>query len=588
MSKVVTIRNKRDKRATPPIFRVFSFYKDFKWRILAILLVGIVGIVLFSVTPIFFRSVFDSLGYTIMAGVSPQMQFIYVQLAIFGVFILINELFTVFCMFVLLQYERVIKVEKLIEVKGKLDKVPISFFEKYSTGDLTRRVGDLVTGIINTTLVVVFRISRTIFFCITTIIIMMSINWILALVVISSLPLSILVAKFVSKRTQKFFNTHNKVASNAFKYVEQTTSLHGFYRMHGLSGTEDEYNEVNNRHAKAMVGENVSISFNTIYITFIQNFMSLLVTVVFGILFVNRVVPEFGALPAFLIYGNRFLAQAVIVTESTNLLQAVNARAAYVFDILDQPEMSRGDEHIEIESIKDIQFKNVSYEANGEKILRKINLTIPQGSSIAIVGPHGNGKGTMVELLAKLLQPTSGQILIDGVPLSVIKSRSYYHRMGIAFEKPFIFRGTVAENLLYGVRRTLPEHVMGVTKKLGSHTFIEQLPEKYETMLSEDTSKLTRSQKQAINMARTVLQSPDLVIFSDAMSYADTMTEAETYQKIMNIDKKQTTIFITQHLSAIEKCDMIVYVERGRIVEMGTHAELMKKKKKYFEAFMSN
>lgn len=582
---------KRSAKSKVPIFRVLRLFAPFKWRIIGLLLVGTIAVIGFALTPMFLRSVFDHMQDLIDDGslfTGEQMMFIYRQLAIFGILMLLNEGFTIFCMHFIPKYEDIIMREKVVAIKKKLDTVPVSFFDNYTTGDLSRRVSEVTTSIIRNKLVVLFRIVRTVFFCITTAIVMFSINWILALVVLTSMPICIIAARVVSKRTQKYFKNHNVIASNAFRFVDQQVSLHDFYRTHGIDDAEQKYQDMNEKHTSAMIGENVSIALNTIYITFIQNFMSLLVTVVFGILFVNQTLPYFGALPAFLFFGNRFLAQSVVVTESTNLLQGTNARSGYVFDILDFPDDVTEREIRDVTALGNIEFKNVSYEHGGNMLIDDVSFSIPRGSSLAIVGPVGNGKRQVVELLSKLDLPTDGSITVDGTDIREIKSQSFYKRMGIAFEKPFIFKGTVAENLLYGITRTLPENVMNVTMRLNVHEFIEQLPNRYETMLSSSTSSLSRSQKQSINVCRTVLQSPDLVIFSEAMSASDTVTEKETYEKIMTMDKKQTTIFVTHRLSSVEKCDHIIYMDKGKIVEQGTHAQLMRQKGRYFEAFMNN
>jgi len=320
------------------------------------------------------------------------------------------------------------------------------------------------------------------------------------------------------------------------------------------------------------------------YITFIKNFMLVLITVLCCILYSDSVL-DFVALPAFIMFSQRFLEQSVVVTDATNVLQVLSARAERVFGILDQPEVTEH-EFLKIDRlVGEIRFKNVTLQENDEKVINNMSFTIPQGASVAIVGPTGGGKHKLIELIAKLAVPTSGEITIGGVDLRDINSASFYDRISIAFERPFIFKGTVAENILYGIGRTLPEKVIGTAKKLKSHRFIEQLPQGYETELYDKTCILSQSQKQAINVARCVLEAPDLIIMDAAMSFADNIIEREVFEEIMRADKNQTKIFVTHRLGSIQNCDIIIYMEKGRIVEMGSHRQLMDARKKYYRAF---
>jgi len=577
------------KKKTPlmqkPLFRVLSMFSHLKWRIIGLIVTGIVGITLFSFMPTFTANIFNTLEDTIPnAQVSAVLQY----LVIFGLLALFNEIFHIFAIVFILRYEQVMTEKNVNDFKRKLDVVPISFLENFSEGDLARRVSTQAKLVVRNSLAVIYRISRTAFFFITASIAMFSISWILALVVISSLPLSIMIARFVSKRTQKHFNNNNRTVNEATGYVGQKIALHQFHDVHGIKGVEEEYEVYNQREANSRVKEEMAMEFNAIYITFIQNFYLLLVTVVFGLFFVNGTFIEFGILPAFLVFSRTFLANAVIVTETTNVLQAINARASMVFEILDYPDTLTEREHINVDKIGDIEFKGVTIIKNGEKLLNNINFTIPKGKSVAIVGATGGGKSRIVDALSKFETLTSGEILVNGIDLSEINRDSYYKLMGVAFEKPFLFKGSVAENLLYGVRRAMPEQVMNTTKKLGSHEFIEKLPHRYETELTGDTHLMTTSQKQALNIARTVLKASDLVIFSSAYSSVDTVTEKETFEKIMASNPKQTKIFVTNRLAGIEKCDRIYMMESGQIIEQGTHKELMQSKGKYYDAFMSN
>ena len=569
------------------LIRILGFFKEMKWRILAVVLVGSLSIVMFAFMPSFLRSAFDALRKWTAGEISDPMFLVIKYLIIFGILAGFNGIFDIFCQFVILKAEQKVKADKIAEAKRKLDVAPMSFFQKETAGNLSRTVASITGQIVIEFLNTVYMISRTTVFFITTSIMMFMINWILAVVVILSLPLCIFVARFVSKRTQKYFMNYARASAITYTHVDQKFSMQDFWALHGLEDNGQVYAEINEQNVKATIGQDVATAFNALYINYIQNFMYLLVTFLFGVLYVTQAVPtDFGVLPAFIMYSNRFLANAVVVTTATNLIQGIMARAPRVFQILDIQETVTKDEHITIEKIKrNIEFQDVVVEDGDEVLLNKASFTIPQGSNVAFVGATGCGKGQIVDLLAKMITQTSGQILVDGIPLNEITSKSYYKCIGVALENPFIFRGTIAENLLYGVRRELPENVMNVTEQLGSHEFIAELPKGYETYLSENASILGQGQKQAICIARLVLQNPDIAIFDEALSSTDNMMERDVYEKIMKINKRQTNIFVTTRLSSVEKCDLIFYMERGKIVEAGTHKELMALRGRYFKAY---
>lgn len=572
-------------------WRVLGLFSELKWRIVAIIVVGIIGISIFILIPGYLKDVFASLGNT--QGLDPIISEVLYLLAMYVGLTVLTELFAGFCIVMILRYENKASIEILNRVKKKLDVVPTSFLEGYTVGDLIRRVAHNAAEVVKGCLTTIYGLARAIFFYVLASILMFNIDgvgilpWfgagVLPWIVIASLPICILAAKFVSNKTQKFYSGYTAKSAVLSSYVNQKISLHNFFKMNGLVDTE-EFKAKSEESTRAQVGEDTAIAINTVYITFISNFMNVLITVVCGIFIVQGNL-AFAALPLFLEQGRRFLKQNDIVINATNLLQMMNGRGGRVFAILDCPDDVTEKEHITIKQIQgQIEFKNVTLVQGNDRLLDNVSFKIPQGKSVAIVGPTGCGKRTLVELISKLKMPTEGTITVDGIKLDEIIRNSYYDRMCIAFEKPFIFVGTVADNILYGISRTLPEHVMDITKKLGSHDFIEQLPQGYETDLWENTTLLTTSQKQAINVARAALEAPDLLILSEAMSAADIKTEKKMVETLIKLNPRQTKIFVTNRIATIQSCDIIMFMDKGRIIEMGSHDQLVKKGKRYYKA----
>jgi ABC-type multidrug transport system fused ATPase/permease subunit len=299
---------------------------------------------------------------------------------------------------------------------------------------------------------------------------------------------------------------------------------------------------------------------------------------------------EFMLLPTFLIYSQRFLSNSTIVTTVTNVLQRVKSRARFFFEIMDYAENVTEREDTQIKKVQgDIVFTNVSADATPfkEDAINNVSFTIPFGSTVAFVGENDGGQGKIADLIAKLAIPTAGIISVDGIDLSRIDSKSYYNCMGIAFERPFIFSGTVAENLLYGIRKTLPENVIEVAQKLGFHDFIVSLPNGYETKLAENTIMLTHPEQQGINVARTILQSPDILILNEALREFDLLSEQHINNVIMKDYTDRTRIFVTKRLTTITNADRIYFCDDGKIIEHGTHADLMALRGAYYRAYTS-
>jgi len=583
MSKTISITPKPENL----MIRAFKTFGEYKWRMLIIIIIGIIGVIALSFVPTFLNDAIKHISRALdplLPETTLDISYILLMLGIFVALRLINEIFNIICTFLILNFEAT-SIHKLgIKVKNKLDIVPTAVLEKYTVGDLTRTVAYNAPEMLKNSLVTLYQISRALFFYVTAAVAMFSISWILALVVIASLPICIFTARFVSKRTQKYFVAQNERNGELSTYLEQRMSLQGFYKTHGLDENTPEFRQRNDAHASAVANEVTCTALNTMYITFIRNFMVVLIAVLCCILF-NDPLLAATALPTFIMFSQSFLDQSVIVTNATNVLQLLGARTKRVFNILDQPEVTEH-ERIKISKLQgDIKFEKVTLVEGGEKLIDNISFTVPRGASVGIIGPTGGGKHKVVELLAKLAVPTDGKITVGGMDLQEINSASYYDRISIAFEKPFIFKGTVAENILYGVGRAMPEKVIGTAKKLRSHAFIEQLPQGYETEINEKSKVLSTSQKQAITVARSVLENPDLIIMDGAMSFSDNLIEREVFHEITTMNKNQTKFFVTHRLGSIQNCDLILYMEKGRIAEIGSHAELMAKKKKYYKAF---
>lgn len=565
---------KKQPRKRSIFMRVMTYFKPLRWRILSVILCGIVGIALYSITPDFISQSLDAFPLIATAGLGGVLKpiILYLILCVFA------EIFTLVCKSLIINYEVKTTVEILNAARRKLDVVPLSFIDKFEIGKTTHQIS-VGRKMFQQCLAMFYDIARTVFFFILCTIMMVSLNVTLAIVVVLSLPVTLVIARLVIKRTQKYYTRNEAIEGAVYNFAEERSTLHGFFNANGLKGT-DEFKAIN--QTKGAVGVDTVVGLNETYINFITNFMYLAVTVVFGIMAINDPASvNFAILPAFLLYANRFLTNAKIITTATNIIQPTESSAQVFFGILDCPDDVTADEDTNIKRINgSIVFDKVSDDK-----VKDISFEIPFGSTVAFL-EEDNGTGAeIVELMTKLALPQSGQIKVDNIDLARIRSKAFYERVGVCFDRPFLIDGSIAENIMYGIGKTLPENVIEVTSLFGFDNFIRTLPDSYNTRLTENTVFLTNAEQQAVNLSRTILHAPDVLILNNALTNFDSFSEKKYNDIIIKKLTGRTRILVTKQIMTIQNVDKIYVCKGGRIVEAGTHAELMRKKGEYYNRY---
>ncbi len=553
-----------------------AYFKPLKWRILVLMLCGIAGIALYSITPNFITSSLNAFPDVAASGIVPVLKpiLLYLALCVFA------EVFNLICKTLIINYEVKVTVDILNAARRKLDVVPLSFIDKLEIGKTTHQLS-VGRKLFQQCLAMFYDIARTVFFFILCTVMMLSLNVTLAIVVVLSLPVTLIIARVVMKRTQKYYTRNEDIEAAIYNFTEERSTLHGFFNENGLKGT-DEFKTIN--QTKGAVGVDTVVGLNETYINFITNFMYLAVTVVFGILAINDPASvNFAILPAFLLYANRFLTNAKIITTATNIIQPTESYAQVFFGILDCPDDVTADEDTTVKRLNgDIVFDKV-----GDDKVKDVSFTIPFGSTVAFLEEENGTGSEIVELMTKLALPQSGQIKINNLNLARIRSKSFYERVGVCFDRPFLIDGSIAENIMYGVGKTLPENVIEVTSLFGFDHFIRTLPDSYNTRVTENTVYLTNSEQQAVNLSRTILHAPDILILNNALSNFDTFSEKKYNDIIIKKLTGRTRILVTKQIMTIQNVDKIYVCKGGRIVESGTHAELMRQKGEYYARYVN-
>ena len=473
-----------------------------------------------------------------------------------------------------------------------LQELPFSYYDERPHGKIQVRVvnyvnnlSDLLSnGIINT-----ITDLCNLFFIIAF---MLSINVKLTLVCLCGLPVLAVVIVALKKKQRKAWQIQSNKQSNLNAYIAESINgirvTQSFVREDENSGIfnrlSDGYREAWMRAVKYnfVMGPAVDI-ISTITTAFIY---------VLGISWMTN--PDsgitVGVLIAFTAYISRFWNPINTLASFYNSLLTAISYLERIFETIDEPVLVKDDENAtEMPPIKgDVEFKDVifSYE-DGVEILKKVSFKAAKGQTVAIVGPTGAGKTTIVNLLSRFYNVDSGEVLIDGIDISRVTIRSLRKQMGVMMQDSFIFSGTVMDNIRYGNKEVSDEQVIRAAKTVCAHDFIKEMENGYYTQINERGSRLSQGQRQLISFARALLADPKILILDEATSSIDTETEILLQKGLNELLKGRTSFIIAHRLSTIKNADFIMYIDAGGIAEMGSHEELIRQKGEYYKLYMS-
>ena len=473
-----------------------------------------------------------------------------------------------------------------------LQELPFSYYDERPHGKIQVRVvnyvnnlSDLLSnGIINT-----ITDLCNLFFIIAF---MLSINVKLTLVCLCGLPVLVIVIVALKKKQRKAWQIQSNKQSNLNAYIAESINgirvTQSFVREDENSGIfnrlSDGYREAWMRAVKFnfIMGPSVDI-ISTITTAFIY---------VLGISWMTN--PDsgitVGVLIAFTAYISRFWNPINTLASFYNSLLTAISYLERIFETIDEPVLVKDAEGAtEMPPIKgDVEFRNVtfSYE-DGIEILKKVSFKAAKGQTVAIVGPTGAGKTTIVNLLSRFYNVDSGEVLIDGIDISKVTIRSLRKQMGVMMQDSFIFSGTVMDNIRYGNKEVSDEQVIQAAKTVCAHDFITEMENGYYTQINERGSRLSQGQRQLISFARALLADPKILILDEATSSIDTETEILLQKGLNELLKGRTSFIIAHRLSTIKNADFIMYIDAGGIAEMGSHEELIRQKGEYYKLYMS-
>ena len=477
-------------------------------------------------------------------------------------------------------------------ISVKINKLPLSYFDRHQSGDTLSRVTNDVDTIAQTMNQSLGTLVSNITLFLGSIIMMFYTNWIMALTAILSSLLGFMGMFAVLAKSQKYFVAKQEELGNLNGHIEEVYSgLNVVKAYNGKKESDKKFDEYNQKVCEANRKSQFLSGIMQPIMNFIGNFGYVAVCIVGALLTMNNII-SFGVIIAFITYVRLFTNPLSQIAQSMTSLQSTAAASERVFEFLDEKEMadqSKINKTLDKNNVKGkIEFDNVvfQYDNNDKPTIKNFTATAEPGQKIAIVGPTGAGKTTMVNLLMKFYDINSGDIRIDGVSTKELSRENIHSLFTMVLQDTWLFEGTVKENIIYNQKNVSDERVKEVCKEVGLHHFIKTLPNGYDSKISDNDS-VSAGQRQLLTIARGMIQDSPFLILDEATSNVDTRTEELVQVAMDKLTEGRTSFIIAHRLSTIKNADLILVMKDGNIVEQGNHEQLMAKNGAYAELYNS-
>ena len=467
---------------------------------------------------------------------------------------------------------------------NKISKLPISYTDRHRHGDIMSRLtndAENVSTAMSQSLTALFSGVLTL---IGALCMMLHYSWIVTLVAIVTIPITILVSSTLAKFMRKYFIRRQKLLGQLNGQIEEMVTGYKTVMAYGKEPDAiEKFGEISDNFRSCSISARVWGSIMGPVMNFIGNLQYVLIAAVGGYLILNAdpitgAAFTIGSVQAMLQYSKKFSHPINMIANQYSTILTALAGAERIFAILDSaPEIDEGKEKVDISALRgDIEFKDIDFSyVEGEKVLKNLSLSVKAGQKVAIVGATGSGKTTIVNLLTRFYEPDSGSITVDGVDITTIPKSDLRRAIAIVLQDTVLFSDTIEKNIKYGREDSTDEDMKRAAQTSYADFFIDRLPEGYATELAESGSNLSQGQRQLLSISRAVLADPRILILDEATSSVDTRTEMHIQKAMIALMKNRTSLVIAHRLSTIRDADMIVVLNHGRIVETGSHEELL-------------
>ncbi len=469
------------------------------------------------------------------------------------------------------------------DVEAKIHRLPLSYFDSRQRGELLSRVTNDVDNIQQSVSMTISQLLTSVLTVFAVLAMMLTISPLLTLITVTTVPLSLWVTRAIARRSQRMFIAQWTNTGRLNAHIEETYSGFTVVKTFGhRAAAQEKFRECNDDVYDASFGAQFFSGLVSPATTFVGNLSYVAVAVVGGYQVATGQI-TLGSIQAFIQYVRQFNQPLTQVAGMYNTLQSGVASAERVFDFLDEPEETPDAARTLPPSVGRVEFEHVWFGYRDDTpVIEDLSLVAEPGSTVAIVGPTGAGKTTLVNLLMRFYDVDSGRILVDGVDITGVSRDSLRSRIGMVLQDTWLFGGTIAENIAYGRPDAGEDEVIEAARAAYVDRFVRTLPDGYATRVSDDGGNISAGEKQLITIARAFLARPQLLILDEATSSVDTRTELLVQRAMIELRRERTSFIIAHRLSTIRDADLILVMQAGRIVERGTHAELLARRGAYY------
>ena len=583
--------NERAKDFKGTIRKVFTVFSPEKWGFI-IIAIASAGTAVFSIFgPNQLGNMISEMQVQVkskIAGTGYDLSVVWKMLAMIIVIYVISCIATYIQQFTVAGLSQRIVFKLRRDVNLKLSKLPLKYFDSSSKGDVLSRIINDMDNISRSLQNSITQLISALVTIVGVMIMMFITDFTLALITVLALPICTFIAAFITKRSQKYYSRQWEQTGEINGHIEEMYTAHKLIKVFNRQQQSiDEFEDINNdlrrSTQRALTMSGVIMPLNDA----VNNIVFVLICVIGGVLSITGKI-QVGDITAFLVYSKLFTYPIQTISATINQLQSALASFERVFNLLEEEEQVPDTVKTTLgDAVKGrVEFRDVRFRYREDKpLIENFNLVVEPGQTVAIVGPTGAGKTTLVNLLMRFYELRGGEILVDGVNITDISREELRSIFGMVLQETWLFAGTIRDNIAYGKLGATTDEIITAAKAARANHFIKTLSEGYDTVLEEDGSNVSQGQKQLLTIARAILANPKILILDEATSSVDTRTEVQIQKAMLNLMENRTSFVIAHRLSTIRDAHTILVMNNGNIVETGNHEQLLAKKGFYYELY---